>query len=431
MKKLFLILLTVTAFTGFAEDAANEDSKKEADLYVNVTAARELKDTESVPAAVTVITKEDMEGHSVTEALSIYAGIGSYSIKGDTRTDGAPLYRGFSENSQGRVLVLIDGVKLNNPDMSGINWLSIPEERIERIEVLKGGNSALYGNNAVAAVINVITKIPERKTSVTADVNFGSNESSEKAFSASTGGEKISLDVAAKTKKTNGWRERTGYESTDFSGTMRIKPVDKLDVSLSLIHGDSEYELPGELTEAQYEDNSKQAKNYEDTAENSITQISTRTSYELNNTMDINLNASYSNKENNARFKYSSSYNDTETNSVLFSPALDAEFPGLLWGTSIKTGLDYSNERLVKKIYTDSKMNDVKQDTDLIRNTFGIFVRAESYIFEKLVLSISVRQDLSKTEAEYDDSSLDDDKSETPFVYGAGLSYLLAEDSKI
>ncbi len=429
MKKLLIFLLTATAFTLFAEE--NKTTKQDtADLYVNVTAARELKETEAVPASVTVITKEDMKGHSVTEALTIYSGIGFYSFNGDTSSTVNPLIRGFSENSQGRVLVMIDGVKLNNPDMAPVNWLTIPEDRIERIEVIKGGNSSLYGDNAVAAVINIITSTPDGKTCVKADISGGSNDSYSKSISASAGGEKLSLAVSAEDKKTDGWRERTGYESTDFSGKIGYKPFEKYNMSVSLIYSDSEYEMPGSLTEDKYEDDPKQAVNKEDFAENTLTQVSCNNSYELNNLTDINLTASCSKKNTISDFVSYLSYTDTEIDTFSVSPSVIFTIPGLLWGSSFNTGIDYNFDKLNKKIYSDSLRTAKTDDTDLTRNTFGFYTRAESYLLEKLALSVSARFETGKLDAEFEDSDLDDDKTYSHFVYGAGFSYIFAENSK-
>ena len=436
MKKLVLILLTAAAFSAFAEDEAGNDStKNEADLYVNVTAARELKETESVPAAVTVISKEDLEGHSVTEALSIYAGI-AFSSTANADTAASPVIRGFSENSHGRVLVLIDGVKLNNPDMSDINWLSIPEERIERVEVIKGGNSALYGNNAVAAVINVITKDPDGKISVTADLSGGSFDSWKRSVSASAGGEKLSLSANASDEKTDGWRERTGYESTDFSAKVNAEPLERLDMSLSLIYSDSYYEMPGSITQDKYDEDPRQADNNSDFADNYFSQVNSDNEYELSNNLRILLGASYSNKKNYADMVSWSKYTTVKINTYSVNTSVLIDFPGLLWGSSVNAGIDYYNESAESKRFTDATRTVIKSedsaDTEVSRNTTGFFTRGESYILENLVWSLSARIETSKTEAEFaNKSSLDDDKTHTPFVYGAGLSYIFAEDSKM
>lgn len=71
--------------------------------------------------------------------------------------------RGFGENSQTRVLIMVDGQKFNRPDMGAINWLQIPLSDIESVEVLRGPMSALYGAAAEAGVIKIKTRRPVRR----------------------------------------------------------------------------------------------------------------------------------------------------------------------------------------------------------------------------------------------------------------------------
>lgn len=106
------------------------------------------------------------------------------------------------------------------------------------------------------------------------------------------------MDVSAEREKTDGWRERTGYESTDFSAKAGLTAVEKLDTSLSFTYSNSEYEMPGSLTEAQYEDDPKDAINKEDSSENIFTQVSISSLYELTDLSAVNLSLAFSNKEN-------------------------------------------------------------------------------------------------------------------------------------
>jgi outer membrane receptor for ferrienterochelin and colicins len=69
---------------------------------------------------------------------------------------------GFAEGLGSRVLLLVDGVPANQGDRGGINWDVIPVDRVERVEVVKGAGSALYGSSAFGGVVNVITRdLPE------------------------------------------------------------------------------------------------------------------------------------------------------------------------------------------------------------------------------------------------------------------------------
>ena len=65
--------------------------------------------------------------------------------------------RGFGDTSVSNTLVLVDGRRTNQIDISGVDWAQIDVNSIDRIEVTRGGQSVLYGDNAAGGVINIIT----------------------------------------------------------------------------------------------------------------------------------------------------------------------------------------------------------------------------------------------------------------------------------
>ena len=136
------------------------DTEKSSDIEVIVTASRVEEETTAVAAYVTVLTEEELSAagqSTLVDSLQSLAGVHFRSTSGNAAQAEVSM-RGFGENSHGRVLVLLDGRRLNRPDMASINWLEIPIENIERVEVVRGGSSVLYGDNAVAGVVNIITK---------------------------------------------------------------------------------------------------------------------------------------------------------------------------------------------------------------------------------------------------------------------------------
>ncbi len=127
---------------------------------VVVVASRSPKRLSEIGKVVRVITAETIsrsQGRTLPELLNNVAGLTIGGNGGNPADVKAVYLRGASA---GNTLILIDGIPVNDAsEISGeYNISSIPIENIERIEILKGGNSTLYGSDAVAGVINVITR---------------------------------------------------------------------------------------------------------------------------------------------------------------------------------------------------------------------------------------------------------------------------------
>ena len=182
-KALALAVLCAVSSMGFmsyasAEEPAEPDSTAQKEKVENnftlnemvVTATRTMKELKEVPSSVSVITAKEIEEKNVTsvqEALQHLPGV--YMSQA---AQGGIQLRGFSSSD---VLVLVDGVQMNDTYGGDVNFNMIPVENIERIEVLRGAASSIYGGHAVGGVINIITKEPEEGTHVNAALTYGSN----------------------------------------------------------------------------------------------------------------------------------------------------------------------------------------------------------------------------------------------------------------
>lgn len=146
----------------FAADAGGTDKLGE----VVVTATKTAKDTMDAPATVSVVTAKDIENaniHSVDEALTLLPGVYTTRPGGhEPSVMGTNVVmRGIPDYS--RTLVLVDGQTLNDPYIGAVTWESVPAETVERIEVVPGPFSSLYGGSAMGGVINIITKTPTKR----------------------------------------------------------------------------------------------------------------------------------------------------------------------------------------------------------------------------------------------------------------------------
>lgn len=140
-----------------------------------VTATRTEKELETAPGSVSVVTKENMEKRNiktVDEALNTVSGVFNRRGKGLMDTMASITLRGIP--SQQRTLILMDGITLNDSYSGGVRYGGMAVEDVERIEVVKGPFSSLYGGYAMGGVVNIITKMPEKRE-FTLKTGYGSS----------------------------------------------------------------------------------------------------------------------------------------------------------------------------------------------------------------------------------------------------------------
>jgi len=178
--KIWLTLLTTWMGTAIAPGAtlAGENLPESLDLEpVVVTATRTAKEADTAPGSVSVVTQEELEQRNVQtleQALAPVAGLYANTMgKGLLSTMSSVTMRGMSSDK--RVLFLLDGVApLNDAYSGGVGYQMQPVEDIRQIEVVKGPFSSLYGGNAMGGVVNILTKMPEKREA-TVKAGYGSS----------------------------------------------------------------------------------------------------------------------------------------------------------------------------------------------------------------------------------------------------------------
>ena len=125
-----------------------------------VTGTRIQKDTYETPRAMSVATKEEIRRRSPVTADAILREETGVQLQKTTYGQGSPIIRGLTGY---HTLIMIDGVRLNNSTFrSGPNqyMATVDPGYVERIELVRGPGSVLYGSSAMGGVINVITHVP-------------------------------------------------------------------------------------------------------------------------------------------------------------------------------------------------------------------------------------------------------------------------------
>jgi outer membrane receptor for ferrienterochelin and colicin len=178
---------------------------------MNITVTTASKNQESVkdaPAIISVITAKEIEGYgamSLSEILdratAIYAN-GTYYPKGNITIRGD--HTGLFDT---HVLFLINGRPLRESFHNGANYAlntMVPVDNIERIEIIRGPGSVLYGTSAYSGVINIITKMAD-KPSAKGFVRYGSFDTKQAGFSGTTVVKGIEIGGALNYFDSNGW----------------------------------------------------------------------------------------------------------------------------------------------------------------------------------------------------------------------------------
>lgn len=135
---------------------------------VTVTATREASSVWDAPASVTVVSRSDLEQRNISRIGDALKGVAGIHMRGNTFGDLIPgsgnqsfAMRGLPRAS--RNLMLIDGNPVNTVRTGGVNFGVMDMDNAERVEVVRGAFSSLYGGNALGGVINLITPIPKRR----------------------------------------------------------------------------------------------------------------------------------------------------------------------------------------------------------------------------------------------------------------------------
>src|SRR3990172_203232 len=224
-----------------------------------VTATRTDENVEKLPSSVTVITEEDISDSTAATVQDILENVEGLIIRDlyGTGTKSTVDSRGFARGVN--TVVLIDGRRINEIDLSGVDWNLIPLENVERIEIVRGSGSVLYGDNATSGVINIITKKGKTETpSIDIEGQMESFSGSEEHLSINGKSGKYDYYLFGKTRKTDGYRDKGEFSAKDVTGRIGITPTDLFYFDIEGGTHSDEQGLPGGLTEAELKADRKQ-----------------------------------------------------------------------------------------------------------------------------------------------------------------------------
>ncbi len=398
-----------------------------------VSASRTMRTAGRIPANVTVITSEDIDqagSVSLVDVLNNLEGIYFRTMSGNASQARINM-RGFSENSHGYVLVLLDGRKLNNADMSDVNWSQIPLNNIERVEVMRGSQTALYGDYALGGVVNIVTKrgtpVPEYLLSAIGG-SYGLNI---QRLSVAGAADAVSYAANFERNQLTGYRDRSAYLAWGGGANIGFDINEVNNLNLALAYNDMSYEIPGYLTMEQIKENPRQSMFPDDSAENKYYNADLGVKSLLNDALQFDMNIVYGRKDSVSDMTSWYSFSDFIIDTYGATPRLTVDSDLFDHGNTFLAGFDGYLDKLDARRYDDLERTFQAAAANISKRTLGGYARNEFSIMDQLVLDLGARVDQARYDADVPASAIDDVKTYNASSVSAALIYLLADDSKV
>jgi len=241
------LLWVIVANPAFA-DSEKEDSIPIMDETL-VTATRTETPVRELGVSATVVTEKEIEERQAVDVIDVLKDVSGFNLvrTGGRGTTTSLYIRGGEDNF---TKVLIDGVSVNLGG-GAYDFGSLLTENFERIEIVRGPQSALYGSDAISGVINFITKPGEGKPSLRASSSNGTylkgdkNYIGEQSVGFTGGNEWIGASLAYARVDDNGYLEvNQDYWNNTFSGRVDVTPLDNFDLTFTGRYEDAKDKFP-------------------------------------------------------------------------------------------------------------------------------------------------------------------------------------------
>lgn len=235
-----------------AEDTDEVASRDDRDDII-VSSNRVEQPRFEVGQSVSILTADDLETRQsqvLSDALRTLPGV-TVARNGGPGSATSVFIRG-GDSSQ--TLVLVDGVRINDPSApsGAFDFGNLLTANIDRVEVLRGPNSVIWGSQAIGGVVNIRTAEPTENLAVTARGEYGYRDTAQTVanvsgrsgiFSGSLGGSYFRTDGISAFDENQGGTERDGFRSVNANAKLRIDLTDSFNIDLRGFYVDSRVEF--------------------------------------------------------------------------------------------------------------------------------------------------------------------------------------------
>ena len=232
---------------------AEEVAERQPAQRIVVSATRVETPYEQLGSSATVITRQDIERSQKTTVIELLRTVASIDVasSGGPGQPASVFIRGAKSE---HTLVLIDGVEVNDPISPGraFDWAHLTTDNIERIEIIRGPQSTLYGSDAIGGVINIITRKGKGRPRFTLSTEYGTYHTYRESAAVSGGTTLFNYSVSlarldtegvSAARRRDGNREDDAYENTTVAARFGLTPSENFGLDVFLRYSDAYAEL--------------------------------------------------------------------------------------------------------------------------------------------------------------------------------------------
>ncbi len=241
MRTVVVGLFTIPLLIGTPLGAQQDSVTTLPDIVI--TANRRPVHRDEVTSRITVITGDELRARGVRQIVDALRGVAGLTVVQTGAFGGtASLFLRGGESDYVRVLV--DGVPVNEPGGS-FDFAHLTADNVERIEILRGPASVLYGSDAVAGVIQIFTRHGAGQGRVDANAQGGTYGTTRLSVHAEGGSETARFSLGVSRFRSDGlYAFNNGYDNTAASGRFTVRPDARTDATFTFRYTDAEYHFP-------------------------------------------------------------------------------------------------------------------------------------------------------------------------------------------
>ncbi len=360
-----------------------------------VSASKTEEAIETIPRHVTVITGEEIResaGQNIIDLLGRQSGIHIRSNHGTDKHSVVDL-RGMGDTAASNVIVMVDGLSINRPDMSGPSISTVPIERIDRIEVVRGAGSVIYGSGAVGGVVNIITRKPADEPAGSVLVSCGSYNTYDARGSVEGRYGPLGMQLSAGLHDSDGYRDNGFFNSRDLDARVDYEVTDRVSLLFSGVYYEDEYGLPGPVGRADIESRSRrtEARYPDDFGESRELRGVVGVEFDFMDRGILTLKRGYRLRDDDYIMGYSDAIaesdqvTETEDDTRTIDLNYILDYPGFGRFHTLQLGMDHSKTEYIRENTYDG----LRQNSET--ESFGVYIHNRFSVTRDLQLNAGTR----------------------------------------